>query len=125
LISFDEIVPQGVSLTERQKANVSKLLRVMNQIRAEYGTLMRVTSGFRTPEMEARIDPAHPRSAHTRGEAVDILDPSPENRLWNWCLDHLDLLEELGVYLESKTYCPMHVHFQTCPPSSGHRVFIP
>jgi uncharacterized protein YcbK (DUF882 family) len=125
LISYDEIVPHGVELTEGQAANVSKLLHVMNQVRADYGLPMRVTSGFRTTEMEKRIDPVHPQSAHTRGEAVDILDPDPERRLWTWCIDNLEIITELGLYLESRVYSKNHVHFQTCPPESGNRVFIP
>jgi len=123
LISRSEIVPYSVTLTESQDANVSKLLAKMNVIRAEYGMPLRVTSGFRTREDEMRIDPAHPNSAHTRGEAVDILDT--DGRFWNWCVDHLELLAELGVYLESRAYTPTHVHLQICPPASGHRIFLP
>lgn len=125
MITRAEIVPYGAELTEAQDKNVSKLLAVMNVIRAEYGLPMRVTSGFRTHEDEMRIDPAHPKSLHTVGAAVDIYDPDPERRLWNWCVEHMDLLVELGVYLEDRLYSPSHVHFQIWPPHSGNRIFKP
>lgn len=102
-----------------------KLLAVMNLIRAEYGLPMYVTSGFRTPQEEMRVDPAHPNSLHTMGAAVDIYDADPERRLWNWCLEHIDLLIEVGVWLEDRLYSKSHVHFQVWPPASGKRIFIP
>lgn len=86
---------------------------------------MQVTSGFRTAEEEMRIDPQHPNSMHTKGAAVDIADPDPERRLWTWCIDHLDLITEIGLWLESRVYSASHVHFQIYPPESGHRIFIP
>lgn len=125
MLTRAEIVPYGVTLNEAQDASVNKLLAVMNVIRAEYGLLMRVTSGFRTHEMEMRIDPMHPNSLHTVGAAVDIYDPDPDRRLWNWCIGHMDLLVELGVYLEDRLYSHNHVHFQIWPPASGTRIFRP
>lgn len=118
-------MPWGATLTESQDANVSRLLAKMNVIRAEYGLPMQVTSGFRTHEDEMRIDPAHPNSLHTSGAAVDIYDPDPDKRLWNWCIEHMDLLVELGVYLEDRLYSQSHVHFQIWPPRSGNRIFRP
>lgn len=97
----------------------------MNIVRVEYGLPMRITSGVRSQEEEMRIDPAHPDSAHTKGAAVDILDPDPDKRLWNWCLDHIDLMVELGLYLEDRLYSPNHVHFQWWAPLSGNRIFKP
>lgn len=97
----------------------------MNVLRAEYGLPMRITSGFRSLEDEMRIDPAHPNSMHTRGAAVDIYDPDPEKRLWNWCIEHMGLLTELGLYIEDRLYSKNHVHFQSWAPLSGNRIFIP
>jgi hypothetical protein len=125
MISRGEIVPYGVTLTESQEQNINKLLVVMNAIRAEYGLLMIVTSGFRTAEDEKRIDPAHPESMHTKGAAVDIYDPDPEKRLWQWCMAHMEFLVEKGVWLEDRLYTPNHVHFQIWPPASGNRIFKP
>ncbi len=95
----------------------------MNVIRAEYGLPMIVTSGFRTQAEEMRIDPAHPKSQHTKGAAIDIYDP--DKRLWNWCIEHMELLVEQGLYLEDRLYSPNHVHFQLWAPPSGKRIFIP
>lgn len=97
----------------------------MNEVRAAYGLPMRVTSGFRTAEDQARVDPAHPQSMHTKGCAVDIYDPNPDKRLWEWCIEHMTLMVELGLYLEDKLYTPRHVHFQSVAPASGSRIFKP
>ncbi len=125
MISYGEIVPHGVVLTEAQEANVRHLLIVLNNIRAEYGLVMRITSGFRTHADELRIDPDHPDSLHTRGMAVDVYDPDPDRRFWTWCIDNLEFLIEQGVWLESRVYSAGHVHIQTAAPRSGERVFIP
>lgn len=86
---------------------------------------MRITSGFRTKQDQLRINPADPMSLHTSGSAVDVYDPDPEQYLWNWCIDHLDTLTEVGVWIESRVYSKNHVHFQVYPPESGKRIFIP
>lgn len=125
MISRTEIVPAGVTLTQTQDENVTKLIVVMRCIRAEYGLPMRVTSGFRTQEDELRIDPAHPDSLHTKGAAVDIYDPDPDRRLWSWCIGQMEFLVKLGVWLEERLYTPNHVHFQIYPPRSGNRIFKP
>lgn len=125
LISRSEIVPSGVVLTEAQSDNVDTLIVKLNRVRAEYGLPMRITSGFRTQEDEERIDPLHPNSLHTKGCAVDIYDPDPEKRFWNWCIENMDLLVEIGVWLEDRLYTLNHVHLQTWPPTSGNRIFIP
>lgn len=125
MITREEIVPYGYVLNSCESDNVAKLIIVMNKIRAEYGMPMRVTSGFRSQEDEKRIDPAHPNSLHTMGLAVDIEDPDPERRLWNWCIERMDFLIEVGAWLEDRLYSKNHVHFQVFPPASGNRVFIP
>lgn len=132
-ITRQELNPRGYTLTPEQDSNLTRLLEVMNVVRAEYGHPMIVTSGVRTLADQKRIDakrivggkPAGPRlgSAHLKGAAVDIWDRDGE--LWTWCLDHLDRLTQLGLYLEDRTRTPAWVHFQTIAPRSGNRIFLP
>jgi hypothetical protein len=35
------------------------------------------------------------------------------------------MLEEAGLFMESPSKTPRWVHFQTVPPKSGKRIFIP
>ena len=125
MISLSELNPNGLPLDSCQESNLIRLLVVMNKIRAEYGLLMIVTSGFRGAADEKRIDPQHPNSLHTQGAACDILDPDPDKRLWNWCIENMSFLVEVGVWLEDRLYSASHVHFQIYPPASGNRIFIP
>lgn len=125
MISRSELNPNAYPLNLSQEANLTRLLVTMNKVRSEYGLSMIVTSGFRSAEDERRIDPAHPESLHTRGAACDIYDPDPQKRLWNWCVDNMSFLVEVGIWLEDRLYSPSHVHFQIYPPASGKRIFIP
>lgn len=125
MISKSELNPNAVPLDAQQQRNLDRLYLVMNLVRAEYGMPMRITSGVRSVEDEKRIDPAHPHSQHLQAAACDIYDPDPDRRLWNWCIEHLDFITELGLFLESRVYSTNHVHFQIIPPHSGQRIFVP
>jgi hypothetical protein len=87
-----------------------------------------VTSGFRPSYINKQVKNAAKASNHMRGKAVDILDDK-EQTLGNFCLNHLDLLEKYGLWLESPKFTiGQHtnwVHLQSEAPGSGNRVFIP
>ncbi len=133
MISLKELNPHGYSPSEEQAANLQHLYEVMNIIRAAYGKPMIITSGLRTLDDQKKIDrhllgpggkPKGPRkSQHLLGNACDVSDPTGE--LYWFCLDHMDLIHTLGVYLEDKSFTPRWVHFQTVPPRSGNRIFLP
>lgn len=82
-----------------------------------------VRSGWRPAVINHNTPNAAPMSKHMTCEAIDIEDIDGE--LDNWCVDHLDVLEEIGLWMEhpsmTKTYC----HLQTKSPRSGKRVFYP
>ena len=44
------------------------------------------------------------KSSHILGLAVDIKDV--DGKLWQWCIANLQLLKDLGLYLEDKRYTP-------------------
>ena len=123
MISREELNPKGYTLTPEQAANFEKLYFAMNEFRKAYGKPMTVTSGVRSENDQARINPKAKGSAHVRAAACDIADADKD--VWGFCMDNIPLLEKLGLYLEDKSATPRWVHFQIYPPKSGRRVFLP
>lgn len=109
--------------TQQISDNIDHLLDVMNIVRAEYGRPMRVTSGWRPATVNKSTAGAAPNSAHMTGEAVDISDGSGALRLW--VLDNLELLTDLGLFMEDFNWTPNWVHFGIRKPGSGKRIFVP
>ena len=123
MISRSELNPHGYTLTPDQARNFELLYVAMNAVRCAYGKPMYVNSGVRSVEDQRRINPAHMQDAHVHAAGCDI--DAQDGYLWDWCIDHLDLITRLGLYLESRVYTPRHIHFQIIPPKSGNRIFIP
>jgi len=63
------------------------------------------------------------KSNHLLAAATDFSDPNGVIH-W-WCRGNLDLLKELGLYIEDRGYTPTWIHIQSIPPKSGHQIFIP
>jgi len=64
-----------------------------------------------------------PSSAHKSGLGIDIYDP--ERILAQWCVNNQDELDRNGLYCEDFRWTPGWCHFQSIPPKSGHRIYIP
>lgn len=64
-----------------------------------------------------------PQSNHKQGLAVDRFDPA--NAIDNWCMAHLDALEQCGIWIEHPDKTDGWSHWQCVPPHSGNRVFWP
>jgi hypothetical protein len=64
-----------------------------------------------------------PSSSHKQGKAVDIYDPKGE--IADWCLKHLAVLTEHGLYMEHPSKTVGWAHLTTRAPRSGKRVFYP
>jgi len=107
------------------------LLRKVNQLIAVSGLALEphpvtrnpISSGWRPPAVNARVPNAAPRSKHMTGDAVDLYDP--EGELDEWCMEHLDVLAELGLWMEHPSATKGWCHLQQVPPRSGRRVFWP
>jgi hypothetical protein len=95
----------------------------VNVLRYECKIPFIITSGVRTRDEQSQINPGKPGSAHVQAAACDILDV--DGKIWQWLVDHLDLVQELGCYLESRVYTPSWVHLQVIAPRSGHTIFLP
>lgn len=118
-------------LTPEVVRNATHLLRKVNalltltglSVEPHYATRTPITSGWRPPAVNAYTPNAAPRSRHMTGDAVDLYDP--EGELDDWCMEHLDVLAELGLWLEHPSATKGWCHLQQVPPRSGRRVFYP
>lgn len=82
----------------------------------------KMASGFRTPEANAKAKGAT-KSKHLSGQAIDIADY--DKVLKAACLLYTSRLEALGLWCEDFRATPTWVHFQSVPPASGKRFFLP
>lgn len=85
--------------------------------------IRKVNSGWRPAAVNAATVGAALRSKHMTAQAIDISDP--EGDLDNWCVQHLEVLERLGLWLEHPSATKGWCHVQTVAPRSGNRVFYP
>lgn len=101
--------------------NATVLLDRINVLINRYGGIVKMTSGYRPPEINAKAGGAK-NSAHCTGEAIDLADPHGE--FGEWLLENLIVLHTLDLYMEAPKSAVNHVHLQTRKPHSGKRVFI-
>ena len=64
-----------------------------------------------------------PKSNHKQGLAVDWYDPNEQ--IDNWCMNHHDVLQACGIWLEHPDATPGWSHWQNVAPRSGNRLFYP
>ena len=82
-----------------------------------------IASGWRPAAVNATVPAAALKSNHIVGAACDIYDP--RNTLDEWCMNHLEVLEAIGLWLEHPSATDGWCHLQIFPPGSGNRVFFP
>ena len=125
MITLSELNPRKFPTTPSITANLDVLLERINIIRSAYNKPMKVTSGLRDQGMQNALIAAGrsnaPHSHHLLGEAVDIADS--DCSLYNWCRTNEKTLEEAKLWIETRQ--GGWVHFQSVPPKSGSRFFIP
>lgn len=115
----DANYPPADEVRENAEITVEKANRLLEIAEMERG----VRSGYRPTEVNLNVPNASHNSKHITCEAVDIADN--DGKLKSWCLQNLEVLEDLGLWMESPEFTPTWVHIQIVPPHSGHRVFIP
>ena len=133
MISFKELIGHynvsDIDLTTQH--NLEELLVKVNKIREAWGKPMTVTSGLRTMTDHLRIysekgitdkSKIPMQSKHLYGMAVDISDPNLELTAWLKG-DGDKVLEDAGLWCEEGN--SNWVHFQSVPPKSGNRWFLP
>lgn len=111
------------SLTPEIEGNALELIDRVNILLSEFGQERKVNSGWRPPEVNGKTPGAAPLSKHMKGLAIDLADP--EGDLDEWCMDNLDSLERIGLWMEHPAATKGWCHLQSLPPRSGKRVFYP
>jgi Peptidase M15 len=110
-------------LTPVLRANARETVRRVNQLLRRAGLSRKITSGWRPAAVNANVPGAARGSKHISCIAIDLEDR--DGALDAWCLAHLDVLAEIGLWLEHPDATPDWCHLQTLPPASGNRVFEP
>ena len=134
MITMNELLSNQASFDSLDKdvqENLNQLFLKVNIVRKEYGKPMIVTSGLRTKKHHLEIyarkgiyPPKVPmKSNHLFGRAVDFADG--DGKLKKWILENIDLMEEIGLWMEDFNATKTWVHFQINPPKSGNRFFKP
>lgn len=91
------------------------------EINPQSGSL--ISSGYRPQAINAATPGAAPKSKHISMQACDIYDP--EGLIDDWCMENLDVLEQIGLWLEHPSATKGWCHVQSVPPKSRRRVFYP
>jgi hypothetical protein len=110
-------------LTDDIRLDAQATVDRANALLAEFGEDRDITSGWRPEAVNKRVPGAALRSKHTLGMAIDISDPDGD--LDEWCLEHPDILERIGVWQEHPASTKSWTHLQTVAPKSGKRCFFP
>lgn len=129
MISMEEILKGRAKLedldTETQ-ANLKTLHERINKLRAAYGKPLKVNDGYRRPADTPKNGAT--KSNHLIGAAID-LDDDDSAFLWIWVKANLQLMKEIGLYMEDPRWTHGDVgtwmHFQIYPPKSGKRIYVP
>jgi hypothetical protein len=119
-------VKYASELTKEIKACAAETIRRVNALLARAALDDRSTdgdanSGWRPQAVNAALKGAALLSKHMKGQAVDVEDA--DKALQRWCMANLDVLEELGLWMEHPRDTPTWTHLQIVPPRSGKRVF--
>jgi len=110
-------------LTEVLRRNAAMTVQRTNLLMQRARIARGVNSGWRPHAINAGIAHASPRSKHLTCEAIDLADD--DESLDQWCLAHLPVLAEIGLWLEHPDATPGWCHVQIVAPRSGRRVFMP
>jgi uncharacterized protein YcbK (DUF882 family) len=110
-------------VTPEMLKDAEDLVSKVNRVLHEFGEDRAVSSGYRPAAINATIKNAAKKSNHMVCRACDLHDP--DGRLDDFCVSNLQLLEDIGLWLESGTSTPGWCHLQIVPPKSNNRIFLP
>lgn len=117
-------------LTDEIRFNAEDTVARTNRLleRAGFQHIRSVNSGWRPRAVNDATPNAVSQSQHLVGRAIDL--PDPDRALAAWCVAHLEVLAEVGLWMEDPRWTydasgDHWVHLQIVPPKSGRRVFIP
>ena len=110
-------------LTSVHRTNADITVSRVNELLTAFGETRKVNSGWRPAAVNAGVANAAKKSKHMTCQACDLADPNGD--LDAWCMQNLDLLESIGLWMEHPDATPRWCHVQIVPPGSGNRVFRP
>lgn len=110
-------------LSSELLGNLNTIVPRANELLEAFGEYRGVNSGYRRPADNAQVASPKAKSPHLVCAAVDLEDK--DRKLSEFCLNNLDLLEKIGLWMEDVKSTPTWVHVQCYAPRSGHRVFEP
>lgn len=122
---MDRDATHAAELTEEINRNAQVTVAKCNELltRAGRSDLDSVRSGWRPQGVNDATRNAAANSRHLTAQAVDL--PDDDRTLAEWCVDNLEVLDEIGLWMEDPRWTPTWVHLQTIPPKSGRRVYVP
>jgi hypothetical protein len=124
------------TLSSEIVANINTLIPKINDLLERFGEKRDVSSGLRRMEDHLRIyaeinskrksqglEPVKVPmgSSHLTGQAIDLEDKN--DKLKNWCVNNISVLEELNLFMEHPSYTDTWCHLQIKPTKS--RIFKP
>lgn len=114
--------------TEEARAQLVRLCRdVLEPIRAKYGAPMPVKSGYRCPQLNAKIGGASKTSQHMKGEAVDINVGMDNRKLFHIIAEMMDKGEiRVGqlIWEKGDQKNPAWVHISLPRPGKPNNVIL-
>lgn len=116
-------------ITDEIRENAEVTVDKVNELLERAGIQRtRVPSGWRPKTINEQTANAAVHSTHLDGQGIDVEDDDRE--LVEWCLAHLPVLAELGLWMEHPGWTPGWCHLQTRPPGwppnpNGPRCYIP
>lgn len=112
-------------LTDEIMANAAVTVERVNDLlqRAGRSDIHEVRSGWRPKAINDATSNAAGASRHLTGQAVDLADN--DRSLAEWCVDNLDDLAAVGLWMEDPRWTPTWVHLQVVPPKSQKTVYVP
>ena len=115
----------GEELSDEVQSNAQITVQRTNELLARAGRsdINSVNSGWRPRGVNEATSNAAATSRHITGQAVDL--PDADRTLSEWCVDNLDDLRGIGLWMEDPRWTPTWLHVQTVPPGSGKVVYIP
>lgn len=124
-VSMDEYLMGRVTLGELSPelvANANTIVPRVNMLLDAFGEYRSVSSGYRRPEDNKKAGGAK-LSNHMICAACDLVDV--DGKLDAFCMANLQLLKNIGLWLEHPDSTPTWTHVQCVAPKSLNRVFKP
>jgi uncharacterized protein YcbK (DUF882 family) len=119
-------------IPKEHQENLLKLLDMLNLLRRAYGKPLIVSSGYRSMTDHLRIykekgitdkSKIPMKSTHLSGMSCDFSDP--DGLLKDWVNKNLQIMVDIGFYMEDFSATKTWLHVQFRKPASGKRFFMP